>query len=95
MGGGVGHAVMGHPGGFGGFSGARSFAFRGDRFGFRGDRFRGDRFGFRDNRFGFRHRFVRDRFFFGLGVPYAYGYDDDCYGRVWTRWGWRWRSVCY
>jgi len=38
------------------------------------------------------HRFFHRGFFFA-GVPYAY--DDDCYARVWTRWGWRWRSVCY
>jgi hypothetical protein len=102
MGGGTGHAMVGHPGGVGGFSGVRSSAFhgdhfgRGDRFGLRGERFdRGERFGFRDHRFGFRHRFGRDRFLFAFGLPYAYGYDDGCYVRVWTRWGWHWRSVCY
>ena len=42
---------------------------------------------------GFRHRFHR-RFFF-VGSPYVYAYDDDCYVRIWTRWGWRWRNVCY
>jgi len=85
--GGAGHtAGVAHTGGVG-FSGARSSAFRGSSSAFRGNRaaFAG--------RFGFRHRFHR-RFFF-VGAPYAsYGY-DDCYARVWTHWGWRWRNVCY
>jgi hypothetical protein len=49
------------------------------------------------NRFAFRnrsdHRFFRNRFAVFAGYPY--GYYDDCYSRVWTRWGWRWQSVCY
>jgi hypothetical protein len=45
----------------------------------------------RDDRFHFRHRFFRDGFVFA-GAPYDY---DDCYTRVWTRWGWRVRSLCY
>lgn len=46
-------------------------------------------------------RFDHDRRFFGrrfgvFGVAYPYGYyDDGCYARVWTRWGWRWQYVCY
>jgi len=89
-GGGMGHGGMGgwhggysHPG----FS-HHGFAFRhdrDDRFAFRHDRDR-------DDRFRFRHRFFRNEFAFA-GVPY--GYDDDCYIRVRTRWGWRLRSVCY
>jgi hypothetical protein len=46
------------------------------------------------DRLDFRHRFHRNRFaFIGVGLPH--GYDDDCYTRVWTPHGWRWRSVCY
>ena len=78
---------MGH-GGFGGGFGRAAVAHPGGSFGFRGDRF-----AFR-YRFGFRHRFFRDRFaLFGAGLPY--GYDDDCYTRVWSPYGWRWRSVCH
>jgi hypothetical protein len=45
------------------------------------------------NHFPFRHHFVRNRFF--IGAPYAYAYyDDGCYTRVWTAWGWRWTNVC-
>jgi len=41
----------------------------------------------------FHHHFVRNRFF--IGAPYAYAYyDDGCYTRVWTAWGWRWTNVC-
>lgn len=46
-----------------------------------------------DHRFAFRHhRFFRHRFAFVGAFPYAY---DDCLTRVWTRWGWRWVSLCY
>jgi hypothetical protein len=38
--------------------------------------------------FGFRDRFA-------FGAAYPYGYYDDCYTRVWTRWGWRQQYVCY
>jgi hypothetical protein len=47
-----------------------------------------------DGRFAFRHhhRFFFNEFaFYGAGYPY----DDGCYRHVWTRWGWRWVSVCY
>jgi hypothetical protein len=44
----------------------------------------GRHFAFRHGRF-FRHR----RFAFVAG-----GY-DDCYTRVWTRWGWQWIDACY
>jgi hypothetical protein len=47
--------------------------------------FHGRHFAFRHGRF-FRHR----RFAFVGG-----GYYDDCYTRVWTRWGWRWIYACY
>jgi hypothetical protein len=77
---GFGHAAFGHPGGFGASMGARSFGLRGDRFAFR-------------DRFDFRRPFIRNRFAF-IGGPFPYG-DDDCYSRVWTRWGWRWTSACY
>jgi hypothetical protein len=46
------------------------------------------------HRFGFRHHFVHNRFAF-IGGAYPYGYDDDCYSRVWTPWGWRWQYACY
>jgi hypothetical protein len=46
----------------------------------------------------FHHFVFRHRRFFGpsfafVGAPYIY--DDGCYRQVWTRWGWRWVSVCY
>jgi hypothetical protein len=45
----------------------------------------------RGRHFAFRHhRFFRNRVAFVGG----YGY-DDCYTRVWTRWGWRWIYACY
>jgi hypothetical protein len=79
---GFGHAAFGHPGGLGGFVGSRPFGFHGDRFSFR-------------DRFDFRHRFFRNRVAF-IGAPFVYGDGyDDCYTRVWSRWGWRWTSVCY
>src|ERR1700687_4028933 len=73
----AGHGGMGHSFGHSGYS--HSFAFRHDR---------DDRFAFRhdrDDRFHFRHRFFHSAFVFA-GAPYDY---DDCYTRVWTRWGWR------
>jgi hypothetical protein len=85
-GGGMGHGGMGH-GGMGGWHGG--FGHSGFSHGFHhGFAFRHDR----DDHFHFRHRFFRNEFVFA-GVPY--GYDDGCYVRVWTRWGWRLRSVCY
>ena len=82
---GVGHATIGHPSRIGGVVAARPFASGANRFAFR-------------NRFDSRHRFFRNRFVF-VGAPflygYDYGYDDYCYTRVWTRWGWRRMSVCY
>ena len=93
--GGMGHAgfssgMRGGPGGFAAFSGSRSVgsmsrtgstAWNGNRFVGRGHVRHG-------------HRFFRTRFAF-FGAPYGYGYYDDCYARVWTRWGWRWQYVCY
>jgi hypothetical protein len=101
-GGGMGHGGggmgmgMGH-GGMGGWHGGPSHSGFSPGFhqGFRHDRddhFRFRRDHDRDDRFRFRHRFFRDDFAF-LGAPYDYS--DDCYARVWTRWGWRVRSVCY
>jgi hypothetical protein len=79
FGGGLGHAGMARPGGFGGFTAVHPMAMHS------GHVVVGDRFHF-------RHRFVRNRFaFVGVGWPYY----DDCYSRVWTPWGWRWRYVCY
>jgi hypothetical protein len=76
---GIAHAGFAHPGNLGRFSGVHHF----DR-----DRHFG-RFADRDR---FRHRF-RHRVAFVGGFPYAYY--DDCLTRVWTRWGWRWVSLCY
>jgi hypothetical protein len=45
------------------------------------------------HRFAFRHHFFRHRFAFIGAYPYAY--DDYCYTRVWTPWGWRWQYACY
>jgi hypothetical protein len=88
-GGGMGHGGggmgMGH-GGMGGWHGGYSHS--GFSHGFHhGFAFRHDR----DDRFRFRHRFFRNEFVFA-GAPYGY---DDCLVRVWTRRGWRLRSVCY
>jgi hypothetical protein len=42
------------------------------------------------------HRFFRNRFAFVGGYGYyPYDYYDDCYRRVWTPYGWRWRYACY
>jgi hypothetical protein len=44
--------------------------------------------------FAFRHhRFFRSRFAV-LGVGFPYAYDDGCYTRVWTAWGWRRTYIC-
>jgi hypothetical protein len=84
----------GHVGGFGRTGMASPGAFGGRAAVFQGDRFAGNRFAFRNR---FHDRFFRNRFaFFGAGFPYGYyNYYDDCYGRVWTRWGWRWQYTCY
>ncbi|HLH88928.1 MAG TPA: hypothetical protein VKX28_10740 [Xanthobacteraceae bacterium] len=87
---GGGNFAAAHVGNFGGFSHSNlggvshSFAFRGNH-AFFPNRFIG-------RHLAFRHRFHR-RFFF-VGAPYAFAY-DDCYVRIWTRWGWRWRNLCY
>jgi hypothetical protein len=76
---GLGHAAMARPGGFGGFAAVHPMGMRGGHV-------------VVGNRFHFGRRFVRNRFaFVGVGLPYY----DDCYARVWTPWGWRWRYVCY
>jgi hypothetical protein len=77
----AGHAAIGHAGPVG-FAGARSMAWRGNHVAFaHNGAFR-------------RHHFFRNRFIFA-GAPFAYAYyDNGCYERVWTRWGWRWTDVC-
>jgi hypothetical protein len=81
--GGFGVAALGRPGGFQNLAAVHPMGLRGGRFAF-GDRFH------------FRRRFVGNRFaFVGAGLPYGYGYYDDCYARVWTPWGWSWTNVCY
>lgn len=92
-------ARMGGGGGFrgGGFHGG---GFHGGGFhgGFRGGFHGGFRHGFRH--FGPRFAFGAP-FFYGAyaGLPYSYGYGDDCLAprRVWTPYGWRvrWVNVCY
>jgi len=80
---------MASPGAFAG----RAAVFPGNRF--VGNRFVGNHFAFHrfDHRF-FHHRFFRNRFAFFVGAGFPY-YNDDCYARVWTRWGWEWQYVCY
>jgi hypothetical protein len=65
------------------FAGPRSFAFTGNHVAFN-----------HFNHFRFRRHF-HNRFIFAAGFAYPYAYDDGCWTRVWTPWGWRWRSVCY
>ena len=46
----------------------------------------------------FHHFVFGHRRFFGPSFAFVSGpyiYDDGCYRQVWTRWGWRWASVCY
>ena len=45
----------------------------------------------------FHHRFFHHRFhrFAFIGVPYYATYYDDCWQRVWTRYGLQWVNVCY
>jgi hypothetical protein len=74
------HASIGPHGGFTRFAGVpHTGRFVGRHFAFRNHRF----VAFRHHRF-FRHRFA----FVGVG-------GDDCWTRVWTRWGWRLIYVCY
>jgi hypothetical protein len=76
----AGNAAFAHPGGFGVVTAARPVGIGAQRFAV-------------GPRFGFRHHFFHHRFaFFGA---YPYGDYDDCYGRVWTPWGWRWQYACY
>ncbi len=60
----------------------------------------GNRFAFQ-NRFAFRHHFFAHRFAFRHHHFFAHRFAfigaplyDDCYTRVWTRWGWRRIWVC-
>jgi hypothetical protein len=89
--GGGGSFAAAHAGSAGSFSGGHSVAFSGSHAAFANHAAFGNHFV--DRGFGFHHRFHR-RFFF-VGGPGVYGYDDGCYGRIWTRWGWRWTNVCY
>ncbi len=66
------------------FSASHPVAFTGNHIAF------GHHFAFRHH----HHHFFRNRFIFAAGLAYPY-YDDGCWVRVWTRWGWRWRSLCY
>ena len=92
-----------HFGGMGGgprFSGARfasapfaAHAAFSPRFSHPGFAPRFSRFAFHDrfhNRF-FHHRFHRFAF---IGVPFAYASYDDCWRRVWTRYGLQYVNVC-
>lgn len=91
----------------GGFASRAAFAPIGNRF--VGNRFVGGRFAFANNRFAFHNRFAfRNRFFFHnrrfnnfafFGAPFvayagSYYYDDYCWRRVWTYYGWRWAYTC-
>ena len=96
----------GHFGGggmhFGGMGGGAHFAAarwggahwsgmnRGMHFAHAGFSPRFSRFAFRDHRF--HHRFHRFAF---VGAPYVYAsYYDDCWRRVWTRYGLQWVNAC-
>jgi hypothetical protein len=89
--GGMGHVSMGGTGGMGGMSHAGM--------GFAGVSHVGAWHPGGFNRFDGHHRvFFRHRFLFAPGFAYVgapYAYDDSCYQRVWTRWGWRLVDVCY
>jgi hypothetical protein len=95
--GGGGGGAAAHAGSVGSFSGGHSFAFSGSHAALGNHASFGSHAAFGNHfvgrGFGFRHRFHRHLFF--AGAPYAYGYDDDCYARIWTRWGWGLRNVCY
>jgi hypothetical protein len=84
---GMSHATFAPSAGFVGgprnFGGSRSFAFAGSHVAFN-----------HLHHAPFRHHF-HNRFIFAAGFAYPYAYDDGCWVRVWTPWGWRWRSVCY
>ncbi|MET4608499.1 hypothetical protein ABIB90_008005 [Bradyrhizobium sp. JR4.1] len=94
-----------HAGGFGGMHvggmGGARFAHVGGP-GFGGARFAhaaiGPRFagsGWHGRPFIGRHAFFRHhhRFFFGAPFIYA-GYNDGCWRRSWTPYGWQWVNVC-
>lgn len=93
MGGGMSHGSMGggmsHPGGFAHFNNGPGFAFHSPAMHL--TMFHGNHLAFRHD-FRFHHRFFFGPTFAFVGAPYGY---DDCYERVWTRWGWQWVSVCY
>ena len=76
-----------HAGGFVGMGGARfAGGFGGPRFAGAGRPFIGHHGVFRHNHF---------RRFAVFGAPYYYaGYDDGCWRRSWTPYGWQWVNVC-
>jgi hypothetical protein len=98
----------GMHGGFGGgFHGGMGGGFQGGGFhggmgGFRGGmvagrgmmappgaRFGGARFAFHN------HRHFRNFVAVGFGGGYwPYYYDDGCWRRAWTSWGWQWVNIC-
>jgi hypothetical protein len=98
-GGGGMHGGMGggmHGGGmhFSSMSGGPHFSgahFAGAHFAHAGFSPRVSRFAFHD-RDHFHHRFFH-RFAF-VGAPYAYAAYDNCWRRVWTRYGLQWVDVC-
>jgi hypothetical protein len=104
MGGHGGGGMSGHGGmggmGHAGMSGGRGMGFAHASVGRPGfNRFAGaphvGRFA-HGNRSSFRHRFAfRHHRFFRHRVAFVGVADDGCWTRVWTRWGWRWISVCY
>lgn len=104
MGGGPHFAAMGGGTHFGAIGGGPHFGgmhFNGGRFAatpfaHAGFSPRFSRFAFRDHRGRFfHHRFNRFAF---VGAPFIfasdYYYDDGCWRRVWTPYGWNWTNVC-
>lgn len=94
-----------HAGGFGGMhvggmGGARFAHVGGSGFGFGGPRFAhaaiGPRFagaGWHGHQASFHHHHFRR--FAVFGAPYYYaGYNDGCWRRSWTPYGWQWVNVC-
>lgn len=97
MHGGGGFGGMHGGGGFGGMHSGATFGggFHGGMMGGRGmvgpigHHFGAARFAFRN------HRNFNNFVAVGFGGGYwPYYYDDGCWGRVWTSWGWRWANFC-
>lgn len=95
--GGGGHGGFGGGGHFGGgmhaggFGGMRAGGMGGARFAHAGGpRFAGAGW---HGRHGFHHHHFRR--FGAFGAPYFYaGYNDGCWRRSWTPYGWQWVNVC-